>query len=99
MQNNVDLEKETWHIINNYFKTNINYFTLHHLNSYENCLEERIKSIINHSNPLINIKEKIEGSKDEYKYKLELYIGGINGDEISIVIEGIGTLTNPVQNE
>ena len=42
------------------------------------------RTIINIIMPtLLILKEKIEGSKDEYKYKLELFIGG-NGDEISI---------------
>ena len=81
--NNLNLEKEIWNVIDLYFKDNKKYMTKHHIDSYNNFINDKLVSIIKAGNPLINIKERIENT-NEYKYKLELFLGGEDGDNIYI---------------
>ena len=96
MEASINLEKETWKIIDTYFKTNKDYLTIHHLDSYHNFLNNRIIGIINNSNPLINLKDKIEGTA-EYRYKLEIWIGGSEGNQLFIGKPIISSSTNKKQ--
>lgn len=80
-------------LIDTYFRTNPYPYTQHHIESYNHFLSQDVPSIIRANNPILILKDKIEGT-DIYRYKVELYVGGLNGSEIEI-----GTPTLSLQNE
>lgn len=70
-------------LLNKYFKTFSYPFTHHHINSYDNFIANDIPAIIKASNPILLLEEKV-GNTDEYAYKVEIFIGGLNGDQFFI---------------
>jgi len=66
------------------FFTTFDYPLTHaHLNSYDHFVANDIPAIIKYSNPILLLQEKI-GNTDEYKYRVEIFIGGLNGDQFYI---------------
>jgi DNA-directed RNA polymerase II subunit RPB2 len=70
-------------LLRTYFKTSQYPFTSHHINSFDLFLKEGLPSILRARNPLTIVKEQIPG-KEDYKYMIEIYLGGISGDGIYI---------------
>jgi DNA-directed RNA polymerase II subunit RPB2 len=70
-------------LLDMYFKTMPYPFTGHHIESYDQFLMEGIPSILKGKNPVTLVKERL-GQTGEYKYKIELYFGGVEGTGISI---------------
>jgi DNA-directed RNA polymerase II subunit RPB2 len=67
-------------ILNTYFKTYPYPFTSHHINSYDQFLTDALPSIIKAQNPILILKDLItDKPKPVYKYKVEIYIGGLDG--------------------
>ena len=80
----IDFNKDSWSIIHNYFESNPYYLTSHHLDSFNDFLENKIPQTLQQFNPQTLYEEEIntkDGDKD-YKYKTEVYYGGKNGDNI-----------------
>lgn len=73
--------EDTWKVIDTYFKTNPYFLTKHHLDSWNDFVNNRITSTIKVLNPFIILKEQDNGVT---KHEIDIYIGGINGDEIFI---------------
>ena len=69
-------------LIQTYFKTSVYPFTAHHIDSYDQFLSEGLPSILKARNPLMIVKDKIRD--DDYKYSIEIFMGGENGDGIYI---------------
>ena len=70
-------------LLQKYFKTFEYPFTAHQLNSYDQFVANDIPSIIKSSNPILLLEDKI-GNTDEYAYRIEIYIGGIEGNKFYI---------------
>ena len=70
-------------LLDTYFKTADYPFTRHHIDSYDQFLSEGIPSIIRARNPILILKDYIESKKD-YKYRVEIYVGGEDGKGIYI---------------
>ena len=70
-------------LLKQYFKTMPNYLTRHHIQSYDQFLEHDIVRVIQANNPLILMKEEIPNTK-EYQYKLEIFVGGLDGKAVHI---------------
>ena len=70
-----------WNIIKSYFRDNEDFAVKHHISSYNNFIINGIPQILKESNPLRIIKNLDEDVKD-YRYKMELYIGGRDGELI-----------------
>ena len=70
-----------WKIIDTYFKDNPDFSVKHHLNSYNSFILNGIPQILRERNPIRMIKEYTEDVKD-YRYKMNLYIGGKDGKKI-----------------
>lgn len=70
-------------IIDSYFALNRYYITKHHLDSYNDFVTNTIHKTIKSMNPFIIIK-KDPIAKNINKHKIEIYIGGIDGEEIYI---------------
>ena len=77
----MDKNKVIWKIIGTYFKDNPNFAVKHHLNSYNDFIEKDIPQILKERNPIRIIKEMDDDVKD-YRYKMELYIGGKDGKRL-----------------
>jgi DNA-directed RNA polymerase II subunit RPB2 len=78
-----DFENNTWNIINNYFDNNSNYLTKHHLDSFNNFIEDKIPQTFKQYNPQIIYKE-FNKETESYKYETHIYYGGKDGDQIYI---------------
>ena len=76
----INYDKDTWDILDTYFKSNEDFLIKHHIDSYHDFVFKKIPYTIKTLNPFVNIK--MNGSK--LLYKVETYIGGENGDEIFI---------------
>ena len=70
-----------WDILDLYFKDHRYPFTGHHLDSYREFIKNQIPYIIKSYNPITMIK--YDDDKEEV-FKIEIYIGGENGTELSI---------------
>ena len=70
-----------WDILDLYFKNHKYPFTGHHLDSYRNFIKIKIPEIIKSNNPITMIKMQDNNS---LIVKIDIYIGGLNGDEIYV---------------
>ena len=90
-------------LIHTHFTTQMNPLTRHHIDSYDQFIENDLPMIIQSSNPLINLKERI-GTTNKYKYKTEIYIGGEDGKKLyigtpALVLENGETIRTLFPNE
>ena len=70
-------------LIDRYFRTNAYPYTRHHIDSYGQFVQQDMTSIIRSQNPVLILKELNEKT-GEYKYRVEIFIGGENGNAIEI---------------
>lgn len=76
----MDFFKDTWSVLDEYFKSNY-FLTKHHLDSYNDFILNKLPNTIRVLNPFIIIKNQDNGTTT---HEINIYIGGINGDEIFI---------------
>ena len=74
---------QIWHVIDSYFRDTPYYLTKHHLDSYNDFISNQIPSMISQSNPLRIFKDH-NPKTNTYRYEIEIYFGGLNGDKIYI---------------
>ena len=79
----MDFDKDTWTIIDSYFRDNKNYLVKHHLDSYNDFLGKKIPLILKQYNPQVHYKE-LDSETDKYKYETHVYFGGETGEEVFI---------------
>jgi DNA-directed RNA polymerase II subunit RPB2 len=70
-----------WQIIDKYFDDNPNILVQHHLESYNDFMKNGIKRIFKEKNPIVLQKEE-DVSKNIFKLRCELFIGGKSGNRI-----------------
>jgi DNA-directed RNA polymerase II subunit RPB2 len=80
-------------LIDTYFRTNAYPYTRHHIDSYDQFVQQDMVNIIRSQNPILLLKDLINEEKGIYKYRVEIYVGGENGNAIEI-----GTPTISLQN-
>ena len=66
-----------------YFKTNPYPYTRHHIDSYDQFLQKDMQLIIKSQNPIIILKDLIPDT-NEYKYRVEINVGGADASGIYI---------------
>jgi DNA-directed RNA polymerase II subunit RPB2 len=66
-----------------YFKTQDYPYTRHHIESYDQFLSQDLPAIIKSSNPITLLHEQF-GTTGQYKYRADIYVGGLAGDQIYI---------------
>ena len=71
----------TWPIAYNFFNNNSNYLVKHHLDSYNNFIEEKLPMTFKQYNPQTIFKEYNKETK-EYKYITKIYYGGKEGKNV-----------------
>ena len=70
-------------IIHKYFTTQNIPLTKHHIDSYDQFIQRDFKNIVAAANPLILLKNEF-GNSGIYRYKVEIFIGGIAADAIKV---------------
>ena len=71
------------HLLKTYFTTQSYPYTLHHIDSYDQFVSQDLPAIIKGENPIILLHEPL-GTTGIYKYKAEIFIGGIDGANLYI---------------
>ena len=74
---------DTWDLVYNYFRHTDNYLTNHHLDSFNNFIEEKIPQTIQQYNPQYIYKE-FNKELNDYKYTTKIYYGGKDGSKIYV---------------
>ena len=75
------MDQETcWKILDKYFEENPTSLVSHHIESYNDFMNNGISQIFREKNPIIISKNMNKGG--EYKYQLKLYLGGKKGEKI-----------------
>jgi DNA-directed RNA polymerase II subunit RPB2 len=73
------------HLIHTYFTSQLTPLTQHHIESYDQFLQRDLRAIIASHNPILIYKNPKSRSEEKtFKYKVEIYIGGEQGNEISV---------------
>jgi DNA-directed RNA polymerase II subunit RPB2 len=80
-------------LIDRYFRTVPYPYTRHHIDSFDQFLQQDLISIVKSQNPILILKDLINAETSTYKYKVEIYVGGMDGTAIEI-----GTPTVSLQN-
>jgi len=80
-------------LIDTYFRTNPYPYTRHHIDSYDQFLQQDMVNMIKSKNPILIFKELIREDPILYKYRVEIFVGGEDGTAIEI-----GTPTVSLQN-
>ena len=80
---NIEFEKNTWGLINNYLNNNKNYLTKHHLDSFNDFIQNKIPQTFEQYNPQILYKE-LDKKTSKYKYEMHIYYGGKDSKSIYI---------------
>jgi DNA-directed RNA polymerase II subunit RPB2 len=77
----MDYFKDTWLVLDEYFKSNKNFLTKHHLESYNDFISNKIVNTIKILNPFIIIKNQ---ENNNIQHEIEIYIGGLDSTQIFI---------------
>ncbi len=76
----MDFYKDTWYVLDEYFKTSY-FLTKHHLDSYNDFVLNKLPNTIRVLNPFIIIKNQDNGA---ITHEINVYIGGADGNELFI---------------
>ena len=71
----------SWKIIDKYFEENKLALVDHHIQSYNDFMNNGIKQILHETNP-IKIHKNYDAKIDDFRYKLDIYIGGKEGKNL-----------------
>jgi len=75
--------EDTWKVVDTYFKTNPYFLTKHHLESWDNFALHKLQNTIHVLNPFTVLKKQGSGG-NSLTHEINVYIGGIDGKEISV---------------
>jgi DNA-directed RNA polymerase II subunit RPB2 len=75
-------------LIHTFFTSQSNPLVRHHIDSYDQFVRNDIKAILKSNNPLLIYKNPKDTSGEvgssKYKYKTEIYFGGLDGEQVFI---------------
>lgn len=80
-------------LIDKYFTTTQYPYTRHHIDSYDQFLQQDLVSIVKSQNPILILKDLLDEKTSTYKYEVKIFIGGEDANAIEI-----GTPTVSLQN-
>ena len=84
MDSNKLNDNNIWDIIYSYFAISLKYYlTNHHLDSFNDFITNKKSQTFTENNPQTIFLERNQETKN-YKYELEIYYGGFDGDKINI---------------
>ena len=70
-------------LLETYFQTFDYPFVRHHIDSFDNFIVQDIPAILKANNPFLLMKQLIPNT-NTYKYRLEIFVGGVSGTEVEI---------------
>jgi DNA-directed RNA polymerase II subunit RPB2 len=70
-------------VLETYFKSTDYPFTRHHIDSYDQFVSQDIPAILKSNNPILLLKDLMPKT-NTYMYRVEIFVGGITGEEIEI---------------
>lgn len=73
--------EDTWHIIDTFFRTTPYFLTKHHIDSWNDCVSNRITNTIKVLNPFVVLKTQDNG---KLTHEINVYIGGKDGSEVFV---------------
>jgi DNA-directed RNA polymerase II subunit RPB2 len=76
------MEEKTWDVLDSYFKSDKNFLTKHHLDSYNDFIYTKIPNTIKSLNPFKTLKNDENGN---LKHEIRVYVGGKEGEDIFFV--------------
>ena len=79
----MNIEKDTWHIINSYFKSYPEYIARHHIDSYNDLIKNKLPQIFKEQCKQIVYRDGISADTN-YIYSAHIYIGGKDGTKFYI---------------
>ena len=79
----MNIEKDTWFIIDSYFKSQPEYIGRHHIDSYDDFIETKLPKIFKEQSHEIVYRDGIP-SDTKYRYYADIYIGGKDGTKFYI---------------
>jgi len=82
MDNAINKENISWKIIDKYFKDNPHCLVSHHLESFNNFINNGIKKIFHENNPIRFIQREDDGLDPNKRNECMLYLGGKDGKKI-----------------
>ena len=74
------MDTKTWDVLDAYFKSDRNFLSKHHLDSFNDFVYTKIPNTIKSLNPFVTLKN--DRATGLLKHKIEIFIGGKNGDEL-----------------
>ena len=74
-------QETAWKLLDKYFEDNPTALINHHIESYNDFMDKGIHQIFREKNPIRFIKQQDPDTK-EYKYQMNIYLGGKTGDKI-----------------
>lgn len=80
----MEFNKISWELIRKYFESDPYILTRHHLDSFNEFLDSKIKATIKRNNPLKIFKGDVNKINGKYTYEIEVFVGGENGENIFI---------------
>ena len=80
-------------LIDRYFRTVPYPYTRHHIDSYDQFLQQDLINVVRSQNPILILKDLIDEDSNKYKYQVQIFVGGEDGSAIEI-----GTPTISLQN-
>ena len=78
-----DARELSEHLLNVYFKTLMYPYTRHHIESYDQFVSQDLPAIVKDQNPILLLHAPI-GTTGIYKYKAEIFVGGLDGNRLYI---------------
>lgn len=78
-----DARELAQHLLHTYFQTQPYPYTRHHIESYDHFVSQDLPAIVKDENPILLMHAPI-GATGVYKYKAEIFIGGLEGDRLYI---------------
>ena len=79
----MNLEKETWDVIDSYFKSTDDYIAKHHIDSYNDFIDNKLPLLFKEKYHEFVVRTGIPDDK-KYIYRVDIYLGGRNGDKFYI---------------
>ena len=71
-------------LLDRYFRTTSYPYTRHHIDSFDQFLSKDLPAILRNKSPLLLLKDLIDEKTNTYAYRVEIYVGGLDGTKIEI---------------
>lgn len=79
----MNIEKDTWFIIDSYFKSEPEYIGRHHIDSYNDFIDKKLPQIFKEHSKQIVYRDGIP-TDSKYRYSANIYMGGKDGTKFYI---------------